>query len=377
MLFWIVAAVLTAGVIAALAAPLVRPRETDGERAPDLDVYRDQLREIERDKSRGLLADTEAEASRIEIARRMLATADRAAVADAAPPAHDRAARLALNAIAAGVPVLALALYLALGSPGLPGAPAGTRLTETDASAAKVSALVAEVEAHLRKQPNDGRGWDVIAPVYMRLDRYGDAAHAYRRAIELAGETADRLSGLAEATVAASNEVVTEPARRAFEKVLKLEPQRLVPRFWLTLAKEQDGNLAEAAAAYRELLTALPPDADWRSVVVERLEAVSTRLGTGSAMPPGPSAADIAAAGQLPPDQRKEMVAQMVEGLARRLEANGKDLAGWQRLLRSYSVLGETEKAERALGAARAALAGDDRALAELNALARQLGLKS
>jgi cytochrome c-type biogenesis protein CcmH len=272
--------------------------------------------------------------------------------------------------------VLALALYLALGSPGLPGAPAGARLADTDQAGSKVSALVAEVEAHLRKQPNDGRGWDVIAPVYMRLGRYGDAAHAYRRANELAGETAERLSGFAEATVAASNEVVTEPARRAFEKVLKLEPKRLVPRFWLALAKEQDGELAQAAAAYRELLAALPADADWRPLLVQRLQAVSARLGTGSSGA-GPSAADIAAAAQLPPDQQKKMIAQMVEGLAGRLEANGKDLAGWQRLLRSYTVLGETEKAERALVAARQALAGDASALAELNALAKELGLKS
>jgi cytochrome c-type biogenesis protein CcmH len=105
---------------------------------------------------------------------------------------------------------------------------------------------------------------------------------------------------------------------------------------------------------------------------------VSARLapGTGEAGA-GPSADDIAAAARLPPEQRAAMIARMVEGLAGRLAANGKDLAGWQRLLRSYTVLGEIDKAERALTDARAALAGDGAALTELNAFARRLGLKS
>jgi cytochrome c-type biogenesis protein CcmH len=91
----------------------------------------------------------------------------------------------------------------------------------------------------------------------------------------------------------------------------------------------------------------------------------------------GPSAADMAAAAQLPPAERNEMIASMVKGLARKLEANGRDLAGWQKLLRSYTVLGQTDKAERALVAARDALAGDRQALNELNAFAKRLGLKS
>jgi cytochrome c-type biogenesis protein CcmH len=379
MLFWILCAALTAGVIAALARPLVAPRSDDEGASPDLDVYRDQLGEIDRDVARGLLTEAEARASRVEVSRRLLAAAD-SIRAETSPVAAGRnhTAQLVLYAIAAGIPVLALSVYLALGSPGLPGAPAGDRMAGANAATAKVAALVAEVEARLREHPGDGRGWDVIAPVYMRLGRYADAAHAYARAIELEGETVGRLWGFAEATVAASNDVVTEPARKAFEKVLVLEPARLEPRFWLALAREQDGNLPEAASGYRALLGAMPADVPWRPLVQERLEAVSAKLVPGAdEARAGPSADDIAAASGLPPDQRAAMIARMVEGLAGRLAANGNDLAGWQRLLRSYTVLGEIDKAERALTDARRALAGDGPALTELNAFARRLGLKS
>jgi cytochrome c-type biogenesis protein CcmH len=379
MLFWMLCAALTAGVIAALARPLLAPpadRESD---APDLEVYRDQLREIDRDVARGLLTEAEAQSSKVEVSRRMLTAVEGDGPGSSpAVPGHDRAARAMLYAIAGGIPVLALSFYLALGSPGLPGAPAGERLAGASAATAKVAALVAQIEARLREHPGDGRGWDVIAPVYMNLGRYRDAADAYARAIELEGETAARLSGFAEATVAASNDVVTEPARKAFEKVLLLEPARLEPRFWLTLAKEQDGNLAGAEAGYRALLAGMPADTPWRPLVEERLEAASGRLRRQAKdAGAGPGADDIAAASQLPPDQRAAMIARMVEGLASRLAANGKDLAGWQRLLRSYTVLGQIDKAERALVDARQALAGDGPALSELNAYARRLGLKS
>jgi cytochrome c-type biogenesis protein CcmH len=378
MLFWIFCAVLTAGVIAALSRPLVAARAGEEPAAPDLDVYRDQLREIERDQARGLLTETEAEASRVEISRRVLTNAGANARRSHTGSGGDRTARTVLYAIAAGIPVLALSFYLALGSPDIPGSPASERLARTTGTTAKVAALVSEVEARLRERPDDGRGWDVIAPVYMHLGRYTDAANAYARAIALEGETAQRLAGFAEATAIANNNIVTERARKAFEKVLELEPSRLEPRYWLALAKEQDGDLVEAGAAYRALLEALPADAPWRPLVVERLEAVSGPAGQGAKdASAAPSAADIAAGAQLPPAERTQMIAQMVEGLAQKLKANGKDLAGWQKLLRSYTVLGEFDKAERALTAARDALAGDRQALSELNAYAKRLGLKS
>ena len=91
----------------------------------------------------------------------------------------------------------------------------------------------------------------MIAPVYLKLGRFRDAADAYANAARLKGETAALLAGLAEASILASDGVVTEEARTAYEKILKLEPERIEPRFWLALAKEQDGRLAEALADYQ------------------------------------------------------------------------------------------------------------------------------
>jgi cytochrome c-type biogenesis protein CcmH len=272
------------------------------------------------------------------------------------------------------LPIAALGLYVGLGSPDLPDRPlAGAAKT---LERTPVAELVARVEARLAERPDDGQGWDVIAPVYFKLQRYADAALAYRRAGELLGETPARLAGFAEATVMAANGVVTEPARLAWEKIRKAEPTRLEPRFWLALAKEQDGKPVEAAAEYRQLLALAPADAPWRGHVQERLAAVDPD-GVKAAPSKGPTAADVAAAGALNETERQQMIRGMVDGLSQRLAANPSDREGWLRLVRSWAVLGERDKAAASLADARKHLAGDAAALADLTALAKSLGLGS
>ena len=176
----------------------------------------------------------------------------------------------------------------------------------------------------------------------------------------------------------ANDGVVSEEARRAYERLLKLEPDRVEARFWLAVAKEQDGKLNEALSDYRALLSAAPAAAPWRAAVSERLEELSKRSRGGwQARQPRSDGADVAAAQALSPDERSRMIAGMVDGLAQRLKQNGNDLAGWRRLLNAYVVLDRKREAREALAEARRNFAGDEAALSELSALAASLGLGS
>ncbi len=381
MLFWLLCATMTAAALYAVTRPLILPHGENlaQDAAADLSVYRDQLNEIEADRSRGLLGEAEAAAARTEISRRLLA---RAEGADKAPAAGNQDGKLrnagrVFFGTAIIVPLMAMGIYLANGAPGLPGTSHGQRSAEPIAEAG-IAGLIAKVEERLQAHPEDGQGWDVIAPVYLRQGRFTDAAQAFQRAIRLLGETPRRLAGLGEASVLAADGIVTEDAKRAFTRLNELEPVRPEPRFWLALAKEQDGQLAAALADYRALIAGAPADADWRGAVDERVRSLSAKLeGTEQKPAPGPSAEDIAAAEKLDPTARAEMIEQMVAGLAERLKSDGNDLAGWQRLLRAYAVLGQKDKATQALVEARKALAGDQSALTALNDLARSLGFET
>jgi cytochrome c-type biogenesis protein CcmH len=383
MLFWVLCAVLTAAVLyfvtRPLTVPVAGPSALERDRASDLAVYRDQLSEVEADRARGLLSDAEAEAARIEISRRLLARAESGEPAQGGSGERGlTGARMAFITAVILVPAVSLALYLAYGSPGLPGRPHAERVAAS-ADKASIETLVAKVEERLRAHPEDGQGWDVIAPVYFRQGRFDEAVQAYRNAIRLLGESPKRLAGLGEAQVFAKNGIVTEDARRAFQRLAELEPSRPEPRFWLALAKEQDGDIGGALADYRKLVADAPADADWRAPVEQRI-AMLTQRRAGDPRDEaerGPTEQDIAAAGKLAPGERAAMIEQMVEGLAQRLETESQDLAGWQRLMRAYAVLGQKDKANDALAKARKAFAEDETSLAALNDLARKLGLDS
>jgi len=384
MFLWIAFAFLTAAVLAAVLAPLARPAgqdETEGaSEVGSVAVYRDQLLEIESDHARGVLSAGEAEAARLEVSRRLLASAERSERIDPGAASRtlleSRHATIALASVVI-IPLLTLGLYLAHGSPGMPSAPFAAR-TDAAVEQAALANVISQVEARLREDPEQGKGWEAIAPVYLKLGRFRDAANAYANAARLNGETVPLLAGRAEAAMLASDGVVTEEARVAYEKILKLEPGRVEPQFWLAMAKEQDGRHADALSEYKALLADAPADANYRAPLTMRIKEVTARIAAiDSGTPPGPSEADLAAAAKLSAEQRSQMIAQMVDGLAQRLKSNGRDLPGWLRLLNAYAVLDRKDDARAALAEARRNFDGDAGALAELSKAATTLGLGS
>ena len=194
MVPWFLLAALTAIVLFSLLRPLIAARvESRAPEAFDAAIYRDQLAEIASDRARGLIGDTEAEAARIEIARRLL-SADESAGAAGRAKTSSGIAKAAILIVGAAIPLLSLGLYLTYGSPRLPDQPLTARL-EDPANEQNIDALVARVEARLRAHPDEGEGWEAIAPVYLRAGRYSDAAEAYARAIRLLGPSPKLLSG--------------------------------------------------------------------------------------------------------------------------------------------------------------------------------------
>src|SRR5215471_3878449 len=180
MMLWSILAMMTAAALGAVIWPLARTRALQAA-GSDLAVYRDQLEEIERDRADGRIGHDEFEAARVEVSRRLLGAA--ASTQPEAPPRGGR--RIVALAVAIiAVPLIAGSLYMRLGSPDLPGEPIASRRTG-DEQANSIAALIARIETHLEEQPTDGRGWEVLAPVYLRLERYDEAVKARRNALNL------------------------------------------------------------------------------------------------------------------------------------------------------------------------------------------------
>lgn len=372
MLFWVIAAILTLGASLAVLLPLAgKPGDATSSADHDLEVYRDQLQELDRDAARGLIQPAEAEEARAEIARRIL----RLDASDHAGQPEVRRgstlARLVATAAVLAVPLVSWGLYSQIGSPDLPSQPLAERLAKNPADSS-VDELVARAEAHLASNPSDGRGWDVLAPIYLRLQRFSDAVTAYRNAIRLDGDTAARRAGLGEAIANQAGGVVSADAQQAFEAALKLDPTNAKASFYLALGLAQEGRKAEAEAAWQKMLAALPQDSQWRGAVEQALAQSGAPPGNATS---GPGAGDVEAASSMSPKDREAMINSMVAGLDEKLRQNPRDPEGWMRLVRSYVVLGKADQARDALNRGIAAFGADSEEARKFIAFAASLGV--
>jgi cytochrome c-type biogenesis protein CcmH len=384
MTLWFWFALITAAVIFSVLWPLRRAQKERGT-GSDVAVYRDQLAEIRRDRLSGLIGEVEAKAAQVEISRRLLAAADAADARSQNNPATDSLRRRRVVALVTlvGLPLGTFALYLLVGSPNLPAQPLAARLN-APLEKRSISALVAKVEDHLAQHPEDGRGWQVLAPIYMRMGRFDDAAKAWRSTLRLMGESADAEADLGESLVGAANGVVTAEAASVFEHALALDAHNVKARYFSGLSAEQDGKREQAATIWRELLQNAPTGAPWIALVRRSLAQVDPNVTPPPEGPSvaadnasvGPTADQVAVAQDMSPEDRAQMIRTMVERLAQRLTQDAGNVENWLRLIQCYVVLGERDKALGAAARARQALAGADDKVRRIDELVKGLGLE-
>ncbi|MEQ8480002.1 MAG: c-type cytochrome biogenesis protein CcmI [Hoeflea sp.] len=391
MLFWVIAAVMTALVTLALIGPVMRSRNStsDAPELHDMEVYRDQLAEVDRDLSDGLIDAAQAEVARTEISRRLLSASRKSKSAEPSETRNAGLRRAAVIAVAVFMPLMAVTAYLELGRPDLPQLPLSAR-SQADPENTDLPMLVARAERHLAENPDDGRGWSVLAPIYLRLERFADSAEAFRKTIALLGPTPERLTNLGEALISAGGGLVTEEAKLAFQTARELDPNDPRPQFFLAVGLAQAGKQAEARAAFSAMIAGAPEGAPWIAAVEAQIAALDNSTGTisgpvsdpasggqvaGSAAPGNPTAADIEAASNMSPEERQAMISSMIQSLEARLARDPDNIEGWLRLVRSHVVTGNRDKAQAALDRAFAVFARESAEKQSLNAIAREFGL--
>jgi len=362
---------MTVAVVASVVVPLMRtPRPLPERGAFDRAVYRDQLKELERDVARGLIDASAASSARLEIERRLLAAG---APGETTEPLSAPSPMLAVI-LALGVPMGAALIYLALGAPGVPDQPFAARGRESApadsiAGHADFAASAAKLQQELDTHPADAEKWLLLARTEAELRQWQKSADAYQRAMSLTGGGPEVASAYGEMLVMAADGIVTPAAHKAFEAALAHDPADVPARFYLALAEAQAGNAKGAIEMWQRLAADVPNDSEVREELRRRIEeaakvagiqapalpppssaaaAPQPAAGSPAGAPAGPTAQDIANAQQMSDDDRQAMVRSMVAGLAARLESQPNDFDGWLRLGRAYGVLGERDKAAAA-----------------------------
>lgn len=380
ILFWLVAALLTALAILPLLRALLRPAPPpEGAAGFARGVYAAQVAEIDRDKVRGILSEDQARAARAEVGRRLLNAADEAEKAAKGAAPAKAATRTAL-AVTLLLPLAAMAIYLPLGRPTLPSQPFAERQPE-ESVPAEVLAAVVKLEKALTQNPDDLGGWGLLAQSYSAMGRIDDAAKAWRQVLRLSPDDASVKAALAEALTMAADGVVGEEAVRLFTDAVAADPMDARARYYLGVARQQAGDIRGAIDRWAALVGDSPADAPWlptvRGSIAEAAKSVGLDPATVTPTPkppanPAPKTPPMAggsgggAAPALSPEQMQAMagmsaeqqqatIATMVDGLEAKLKDNPGDADGWLRLARAREVQGNADAAREALrGATRA-----------------------
>ncbi len=420
MTLWIILTLMAAVCAAVLTIPLVRRHEARADaRAATIAVLKDQLADVDVQLAAGTIPAADAEGLRVEIKRRMLAAGH--------IPEELRGGfgSRALGGVAIGLAALvafaAAALYASMGrpdmggiavpgaaAPGAPGAVAAAAPAAADPQAGEIAGLIAGLEKKMAANPGDPEGWRMLGWSYFQTQRFADSAAAYAKAVALKPDGPGYQSAYGEALVQAANGDVTPAAVAAFTKARAQDGADARARYFLGLMKQQQGDSKGAIDDWIALLGESASDAPWvpqlRSVIEQsatdakidvsaRLAALKQPASGGASvapppMPalaggggapagvmPGPSAAQVAGAAAMNPADRQAMIRGMVDGLAAKLAANPRDEAGWLRLMRARSVLGDAPAAAKARNDALAAFAGDAAAQGRIRAAASEIGI--
>ncbi|RDW14356.1 c-type cytochrome biogenesis protein CcmI [Paracoccus thiocyanatus] len=405
-MFWIICAALVGVVAVAIAAPLLRRQGEGAEPAAayDLRIYRDQLREVERDLERGVVDTADAERLRVEIGRKVLA-ADRALQRSAGGARSSGGwAAVAVLAVLLGGAFL---VYQRLGQPDRPDAPIAQRIadaqdlydnrpSQSDAEAqapkplrpppdAEYLALIERLREAVKANPNDLRGLELLAGHEERLGNMAAAKDAQRRLVALRGEQAssDDLGRLAALTIEAAGGIITQDGEKAVAQALARDARNPQARFMMGLLHLQNGRPDRAFPIWAGLLAEGPETAPWIVPIRGSIQDLAWLAGHPDYVPPepaqglpGPDAAAMAAAQDMTPEEREQMIEGMVKGLEARLATQGGTAEEWGRLISSLPLIGQKDHATDILAEARRLFAEDPAGLEQIEAAASQAGVE-
>lgn len=408
MSFWIMIAALAAGVAAVLCLALLRARAQDVSASDyDLQVYRDQLKEVDRDLARGIIAEAEAERVRTEVSRRLLAAdaAKRAFV-----PGKGSSTRGSTFA-AIGLALLsvggAIGLYTQIGAPGYADLPLEARIAASEqARAERLSqaeaeertpprppaedvapeylALMERLRETVAARPDDLRGLQLLVRNEASLGNITAAYAAQQEVIRVKGPEATAIDHalLADLMIASAGGYVSTEAEAALRTALQFDPQNPTSRYYLGLYLIQVDRPDAAFRMWEQLLRDSPPDAPWVPPIRAEIEELAWRAGVEYRLPEnrnvvtvGPSDEDIEAAREMTAEDRNEMIRGMVTRLAARIDNEGGAPEEWARLITAYGVLGETELAAAVWTEAQSAFWDAPGSLEEIRQSAIQAGV--
>lgn len=379
MEFWIFVSIFV--IVVALVALWSVSRTISGEKvrtpvdsvSSDIEIYKNQLGEIDADLKRGLIDEESAQEARLELSRNILA-AEKEVSKSAFVGNRSVAMRVIISLGILLVPIVTIGVYALTGNPGVESHPFSELMDANPATLSPSETLV-RTEALFARNPENGKLADELSSAYLVAGRFQDAVNTYVEALRLNGDSAPRLVGYGIALAGYNGGTINDDALKSFEKAAKLAPDDFYPRLFIAEASRQAGKPKEAADGLQEFLDRSPKNSPWRPRVEELIGQLREQAATPQQLLNSDAKdGDVAKGANVTKDTTAaknanaakeanagkdgnaamegvspEMISQMVNGLAERLQKQPDDLDGWKMLVHSWLVLKDKEKAKAAL----------------------------
>ncbi len=250
---WIVALFIMALAMFVLLRSLVKAKSQLAQSSGNIDFYHAQIAEIELQRKQNLILDADAEIAKAEAARALL----KVQPVDIKMHYSQTTFRGVALAILISIPALSLPIYATIGQSGMTDLPLAER-PKPDPAKAKLDELIGQIEARLSASPNDTRGLELIAPLYMRASQFDDAARALQELVAKFGSSPMRETDLGEALMMSNQGIISVESHAAFERALLADPKFHKARYYMGKASEQDGKPDKAKQIWLELANDMP-----------------------------------------------------------------------------------------------------------------------
>ncbi|MGV6839472.1 MAG: c-type cytochrome biogenesis protein CcmI [Planktomarina sp.] len=393
-LFIILAVVMT--VIVGLGALALAPALKSETRLQDADVYKDQLRSLDKDRARGVVTAEEFEALRAEMARRLIAASGTAAGKGTGP------SRLATGAAIGVAAVIAAVVYPFYGAPQVDNLPLTARIEASKEAMANLPAqaeldlpyigavdenidddyrnIMKELRVILQQRPDDLRGFELLARGESRLGNFKAAYEAQEKVIDLkeGAATSEDWGLFAELMIISAQDIISKEAAGALQNALRLNPEAALPRYRLGQLHMQIDRPDLALSTWVSLYNDSDPSAPYMPAIeafTPELAMLAGRHNFELDVKRGPTLEDIEAAEGMTAQERSGMIEGMVAQLSERLATEGGPASEWAKLIRSLGIIGQFDRAALIYGEAQSRFAGRDADMALLNAAAAEAGI--
>jgi cytochrome c-type biogenesis protein CcmH len=154
----------------------------------------------------------------------------------------------------------------------------------------EVLAMVAKLEARMKEDPHDIKGWLILGRSYLALERVDEAVVAFDHAHQLDQNNVEAMLGLGEAMSVRAGGNITPAAMDLFEQAVKLEPDAPRALLYSGFGAATRGDRGTARARWLKL-EAMQPPPEVKAMLDQRI----AELGTAD-LSPGPADAGASAA---------------------------------------------------------------------------------